>query len=518
MFSVRNVFINTLGTFLSRFLGLFKNIIVNFYFGLADTFWGAFQIVNTFRVFVGEGTINNSFIPVYKKVSENNRDELKYFSLKASLIVFVISLILAILLITLSYEITKIILPGFSKEKLVEASISLKIMSFAVVLISLQSFLAALQISKYNSFISFAFAPVVSNIITILTIILFSNVGFYILSWSVITGSVGMLLFQILFFLKEIRSPSNLEIKKILEFDSYTKSFLLSFLSIIGISLIVQLNSIISRFFGSFFEGVVAASTNAYILVQTPLGMFSVAVSVVGLNTLSHHFSQNNIEKVKETSSQSIKLLNFLVIPITITMIILSEEITKLIYRDIPGILLGSSGKYSKEALGLTTELFFIYSISTYFLGINSLITRISYARGNIIAPIINSTINLVTNISSNILIFFTLKTYLGIPISFLLASFISTIHILLSEIKYIGDKKNVIKEAVKILFISLISASFSKLLSDLIKLPDTYPISFLWNSNLILIAIIIFLVLSYLSRISTLQIFITRILKKTQN
>ncbi|MGC8963782.1 MAG: lipid II flippase MurJ [Brevinematia bacterium] len=515
MFSIKHIFINALGTFLSRFLGLFKNIIVNFYFGLADTFWGAFQIVNTFRVFVGEGTINNSFIPIYKKVNEENKSELKYFSLKAFLVVFIISTILVALLNIFSYEITKIVLPGFSKEKLIEASNSLNIMSFAVILISLQSFLAALQISKYDSFISFAFAPVVYNVITILTIALLNKLGYYILSWSVITGSIGMLLFQLIFLLREIKGLTKIEIKKVFKFDTHTKSFIVSFISIIGISLIVQLNSIVSRFFGSFFEGVVAALTNAYILIQTPLGIFSVAISVVGLNTFSEHFSQNNIEKAKEASNQSIKLLNLLVIPVAVTMIVLSEELTKIIYRDISGIFLGSEGKYSKEALKLTTELFFIYSISTYFLGITSLITRISYARGDVKTPVINSLLNLLTNVIANTVIFFTLKNYLGIPISFLIANLVSTVHILMSEIKYIGNKKEIIEEFFKIISTSLISASIIKLLGKAVKLPDTYIISFIWNSTLISLSILTPLFLSSLLNIKTIQLF-KKAIKKT--
>ncbi|MGB9621693.1 MAG: lipid II flippase MurJ, partial [Brevinematia bacterium] len=147
--------------------------------------------------------------------------------------------------------------------------------------------------------------------------------------------------------------------------------------------------------------------------------------------------------------------------------------------------------------------------------GITSLITRISYARGDVKTPVINSLLNLLTNVIANTVIFFTLKNYLGIPISFLIATLVSTVHILMSEIKYIGNKKEIIEEFFKIISTSLISASIIKLLGKAVKLPDTYIISFIWNSTLISLSILTPLFLSSLLNIKTIQLF-KKAIKKT--
>jgi len=170
MFSIRGIFVNASGTFLSRILGLFKNITVNFFFGIVDAYWGAFQIVNTFRVFVGEGAINNAFIPLYKKVKEENKNLLKYFVIKSFLFVSLLSIVFSLLLFIFSKEITSLVMPGLSKEDFILASESTKIMSIVVLLISTQSFLAAIIISRENNFFTFAYAPVIANIITIIYI------------------------------------------------------------------------------------------------------------------------------------------------------------------------------------------------------------------------------------------------------------------------------------------------------------------------------------------------------------
>lgn len=518
MLSLKGIAINSSGTLLSRILGLFKNIIINFYYGLADTFWGAFQIINTFRVFVGEGAINNVLIPNYKKVKEDNKELLKYFVIRSFLFVFFLSFVFSLTLFILSYPISKIILPGFSESKIIETSESIKIMSFAVLLISLQSFLAAIQIAKHNRFLGFAFAPVVANVITITTIILLNHIGIFAVSWAVILGSLGMLLFQLIFFIPDIKKSENkLHIKKLFEIDDYTKKFVIGFFSITLLALITQLNGIVSRFFGSFFEGVVAATSNAFILIQAPIGMFSVAVSVVGLNALSEYISKNDINKFKDTASQGIKLLNLFIIPITVIMVVFSYDIVKAVYRDIPGIILGSEGKYSSYALRITQELFSIYTISTYFVSLNLILTRISFARRDTKTPLINSIINLSVNTLTNIIVFITLKNYLGIPLAFFLGNLISFIYILIVEYNNINDKKTILIESLKIILSSVVSSVFIYAIFNtilgILNLPNNYITSFVEVVLKLILSLTITILVIYKLRIKTFDDILSRIL-----
>ncbi len=517
MFSLRGIFVNASGTFLSRVLGLFKNITVNFFFGIVDAYWGAFQIVNTFRVLVGEGAINNAFIPLYKKVKEENINLLKYFVIKSFLFVSLLSIAFSTILFVFSKEITHLVMPGLSKEDFILASESTKIMSIVVFLISIQSFLAAIIISKENNFFTFAYAPVIANIITIAYILLFHRNGFYSLPWSVVAGSIGMLLLQILFTAKGTKIRGDFEIDKLLQLDENSKKFIISFLSVILISVITQINSLVSRFFGSFFYGVITATTNAFILVQAPIGMFSVATSVVGLNALSEAFSKGNKEEFKNIAEKAIRTLNFLIVPISIVMITFSEDIIRLIFRDIPGIILGSEGKYGPEALKLTLEMFSIYVLSTYFLSVNSLLTRLSYAKNQISVPIINSIINLTTNLGVNILIFLTLKNYLGIPLAFLMASISSTVYLATVEWKNISNKTKILLNLITLVLLSLLSSIPINLLASIIKYPDTYLTSAMVSIAKITLALIVFLLISAILKIPEINTLLNRIKKKKQ-
>jgi putative peptidoglycan lipid II flippase len=65
-------------TLLSRILGYFRDILIAIFIGtssLADAFFVAFRLPNTFRRLFAEGTFNAAFIPIYTKLSMKNRSE-----------------------------------------------------------------------------------------------------------------------------------------------------------------------------------------------------------------------------------------------------------------------------------------------------------------------------------------------------------------------------------------------------------------------------------------------------------
>ena len=65
-------------TLLSRVLGYFRDILIAIFIGtssLADAFFVAFRLPNTFRRLFAEGTFNAAFIPIYTKLSMKNRSE-----------------------------------------------------------------------------------------------------------------------------------------------------------------------------------------------------------------------------------------------------------------------------------------------------------------------------------------------------------------------------------------------------------------------------------------------------------
>ena len=65
-------------TIISRILGYIRDIFIAIYLGsgpLADAFFVAFRIPNTFRRLFSEGTFNAAFVPSYASELANGKDQ-----------------------------------------------------------------------------------------------------------------------------------------------------------------------------------------------------------------------------------------------------------------------------------------------------------------------------------------------------------------------------------------------------------------------------------------------------------
>ena len=65
-------------TLISRILGYFRDVLIAIYLGsgpIADAFFVAFRIPNTFRRLFSEGTFNAAFVPSYATELANGRNQ-----------------------------------------------------------------------------------------------------------------------------------------------------------------------------------------------------------------------------------------------------------------------------------------------------------------------------------------------------------------------------------------------------------------------------------------------------------
>ena len=159
-------------TILSRILGYLRDFLIAINLGsgpIADAFFVAFRIPNTFRRLFSEGTFNAAFVPIYSSEMVRSKKNAEDFS--NDIFKF---LLLGLLLITLIIELFMplfifVIAPGFNEsgDKL-ELTILLTRITFPFLLfISLASFFSAI-LNSHNRFGIAAATPIVLNIICLL--------------------------------------------------------------------------------------------------------------------------------------------------------------------------------------------------------------------------------------------------------------------------------------------------------------------------------------------------------------
>ena len=158
---------------ISRILGYFRDVLIAIYLGsgpIADAFFVAFRIPNTFRRLFSEGTFNSAFVPSYMSELDKGKENAKKFANNVFNFLALSLLFLVLLIEIFMPAFVFIIAPGFSDsgEKL-ETTISLTRITFPfLIFVSLSSFFSAI-LNSFNKFAVESAAPIILNIFLILT-------------------------------------------------------------------------------------------------------------------------------------------------------------------------------------------------------------------------------------------------------------------------------------------------------------------------------------------------------------
>ena len=103
----------------SRIFGYLRDVLIAIYIGsgpLADAFFVAFRIPNTFRRLFSEGTFNAAFVPSYTSEFERSKKSSEHFSNNVLSILIVGLLAITFLIELLMPLFIYIIAPGFSEN------------------------------------------------------------------------------------------------------------------------------------------------------------------------------------------------------------------------------------------------------------------------------------------------------------------------------------------------------------------------------------------------------------------
>ena len=158
-------------TIISRLLGYLRDVLIAIFLGtsfLADAFFVAFRIPNTFRRLFAEGTFNAAFVPSYSSELINNKSKSHKFANQIFNLLFLGLLILVLVAEIFMPVIVSLIAPGFveNNEK-IELAINLTRITFPFLMfVSLSSFFAAI-LNSHNKFAAASAAPIILNIILI---------------------------------------------------------------------------------------------------------------------------------------------------------------------------------------------------------------------------------------------------------------------------------------------------------------------------------------------------------------
>ncbi len=384
-------------TMLSRVLGLFRTVIIAYYFGASkftDAYFSAFKISNFFRQVLGEGALGTVFIPVYnEKVVEEGEERAKTLIYSVINLLFVVTTVLSILTVVFSSKIIGFIVNGYPSETQMIASKLLKIMGFYLLFIGLSGMICAI-LNNFKRFVIPASTSLLFNISVICSAIFFNKtLGVEGLAYGVLFGGILQFLVVVPSFLKILKEYKfKVDIKDV----HLKKIFLLIIPMLLGI-FAKQINSIVDQYFASHLAtGGVTALENATRLYNLPLGVFGISISTVIYPTMSKAIAEKKDGVLEDNLIKGLNILLFLILPSIAVFTFYSKDVIELIF---------SRGRYSEEAIRVTAQSLFFYSVGLYFYTAIHLISRAYYSMKNTKDPVRFSITSIVINVILNSLL-----------------------------------------------------------------------------------------------------------------
>ena len=207
-------------TIISRLLGYLRAILIAIFLGtgmLADAFFVAFRIPNTFRRLFSEGTFNAAFVPSYSSEIVKGKKKTDKFANEVFNFLFLILLLLILIVQIFMPAFVLLIAPGFAddNEKMNLAINLTRITIPFLMLVSLASFFSAI-LNSHNRFAEAAAAPIILNIILIIILLFNKSLNdelVYYLSYGVTLSGLIQLIFLYFFVNKYFKFKLNIKFK-----------------------------------------------------------------------------------------------------------------------------------------------------------------------------------------------------------------------------------------------------------------------------------------------------------------
>jgi len=455
-------------TFLSRILGLLRDVIIANIFGsgiVSDAFFVAFRIPNLLRRLFGEGSLTAAFVPVFSEhLSKDREDALRL----ANGFLSALSLILAAIAVTgvlLAPIIVRIQAYGFGTESYeYRLTVLLTRITFPYVFFIC---LVAFFMGVLNSFKHFAApsaAPIFLNLSLIGSAFLISphlNVPILGLAIGVLIGGFLQLILQIPWAIRygvnvipSLRNINHPGIKKI---------GILMIPAIFGAA-VYQLNQFVSTFLASFLpRGSISWLYYADRLVQFPLGVFAISISTASLPSLSDHIAINEKEEFRKTLQRALNLTFFISIPSAIGLILLGEPIIMILFE---------RGAFHHSDTINTSYALAFYAIGLCAFSAVRVLVNAFYAMKDTKTPVKIATISLLANFLFGIILMHPLK-HAGLALALSLSSYLQFFMLLTYLMPILGKQilSLLLKDFLKFFFIASIMGVYIYFLKYLLPI-----------------------------------------------
>jgi len=372
-------------TLVSRILGYVRDRVLASLLGtsyLADAFYIAFRIPNTFRRFVAEGAMTAALVPVLSYSFKEDGPEMAWLFARRFLYVF--GLFLVVLGIAGSLA-APLIVRAMAWDYAVKApeifALTKELTAILFPYITLVS-LAAVAMGILNCRGVFAFpalTPAFLNLSIIVAAIFWgysSKSPTHVLAAGVLVGGALQFVLQLPLLKKSgmsLRPAFSIKDKHI------RQVFRLMGPGVLGAGagqLLILVGTALASTLG---EGAVSALYYANRITELAFGLFAVSISTVILPSLSRQASGGEKKELAATLERGLSAVFFFITPAALGILALSKPIIEVLFH---------TGRFSEASVALTTGPLLAYSVGMVPWAVDIVLTKGCHAHKDMMTPL----------------------------------------------------------------------------------------------------------------------------------
>lgn len=364
---------------------------------LSDAYLSAYTIPYFLQAILGYALVT-AVVPILTKyLVAGQKDEASYVG---SAIINLTALILAgitVVGIILCDWLVKLLAPGYGPEQAALTASLARIMFPSVVFMGVGMVLTGICNAHYRFAVS-AFAPGMSNIIIIVSLLFFSAAyGVFGVAWGTLLSFVGLFLVQV-----PVLWQIGFKYRPVLDLQHPAVRQLLREIGPIVLGVAVnQIYFAVNRIFASgLAEGTISSINYANKLMMLPLGIFVAAVANAIYPALAEFSLRKNRQSLASTMKGGLVSVMLVAIPAAVGLALLAEPIIELLFEH---------GNFTHEATLATAWALICFTLGLIPMAANMVITRVFYALEDVKTPVRIGGISIVVDVVLSLALYKTM-------------------------------------------------------------------------------------------------------------
>jgi putative peptidoglycan lipid II flippase len=438
-------------TALSRVLGLAREVVATNYFGATgkiNAFTVAFQIPNLFRALVADAALSSAFVPVFTDLLEKDKKRAwRVASTLFWLMLLGLTALTAIFFLVAPWVMGIFGNPGNDKALAVGLS---RVLFPIVALLGVSGIVVGI-LNSYEHFTVPALSPVFWNIAIIVGLAIgvpqaqTMDTKLYVYAFSILVAT----LIQVFLPMPWLRGRDG-KLRLVLDWrdPAVKRVFVLMVPVTLGLGLI-NVNAVIDIFFASRLIDANLAPTaiqKAFLVYMLPQGMFSVAIATVLFPSLSRYASRGDTKRFRETVSNGLRQIAFLLVPAAVVSAVLAEPIVRILFQ---------RGKFLPPQTPVVAAVLAAFSAGLVFNGAMLMLNRAFFSLQSNWVPTVVALGNLFLNVILDVA-FYRVGAW-GIALATAICNIAGTVALLVLLRKRVG---RIDGARISLTFVKVVAAS----------------------------------------------------------